>query len=288
MAQAAPGPLPQPAQSQAPSAQATPKPKPQEIKPRTTLDGAWRLNPDESDDPRARAKDTRGTNGGNGGGNPSGGYPGGGRYPGGGYPGGGYPGGGYPGGGYPGGGGGRRGGQDDGGRNTQNDEQIQELIRPANSLTFVLKNAEVDVTDERYQRVIFFTDGRPLQKSTIENYKEIAAHWDGSRLVSDEKTPQGGKMSRTFELSSDGRQVYETWNIDRGKNRSPLSVRYVFDIAIPQNARATRESDPDQPVLKRSPGSGDGASAPQSTQSGNDSDPNKPVLKRHDDNNTPQ
>src|SRR5467141_3858166 len=104
-AQASAGPLAPPAQSQTPHNQSTAKPKQQEIQPRTSLEGAWKLNRDESDDPRAKAQDSRGTSGGNGGGYPGGGYPGGG-YPGGGgrYPGGGYPGGGYPGGGYPGGG----------------------------------------------------------------------------------------------------------------------------------------------------------------------------------------
>ncbi len=252
-AQASAGPLAPPAQSQTPPTHATPKPKEPEIQPRTSLEGAWKLNRDESDDPRTRAQDSRGTNGGNGGGYPGGGYPGGG-YPGGGgrYPGGGYPGGGYPGGGYP-GGGGPRGGQDDGGRNAENDERIQELIRPASSLSFALKNAEVDVTDDQYHRLIFYTDGRQLQKSTSDNYRELAAHWNGSQLVSEEKSPQGGKMSRTFELSQDGRQVYETFSVDRSKSRGPLAVRYVFDISTPKNAQAGHDSDPDQPVLKRHP-----------------------------------
>jgi hypothetical protein len=134
------------------------------------------------------------------------------------------------------------------------------LIRPAGSLSFALKNAEVDVTDDQYHRLIFYTDGRPLQKSTTDNYREIAAHWNGSQLVSDEKSPQGGKMSRTFELSRDGRQVYETLSVDHGKTRGPLVVRYVFDLATSKNAQAGHDSDPDQPVLKRHPGESNSSS----------------------------
>jgi len=37
------------------------------------------------------------------------------------------------------------------------------------------------------------TDGRKLQKSKDENYQEIAAKFDGTRLVSDEKDPRGNK-----------------------------------------------------------------------------------------------
>jgi len=136
--------------------------------------------------------------GGNGGGYPGGGYPGGG-YPGGGgrYPGGGYPGGGYPGGGYP-GGGRPRGGQDDGGRNTENDERIQELIRPAGSLSFALKNAEVDVTDDQYRMLVFYTDGRQLQKSANENHQEIAAHWNGGQLCVGRKKSAGRENEPNF------------------------------------------------------------------------------------------
>jgi hypothetical protein len=124
------------------------------------------------------------------------------------------------------------------------------LIRPASSLSIALKNAEVDVTDEHFNRLVFITDGRQLQKSTNQNYREIAARWDGSRLVSDEKSPQGGKMSRTFELSRDGRQVYETINVDTGKSRRQMNVRYVYDIDS-KNAQSSRDSDPDQPAMKR-------------------------------------
>src|SRR6266403_6028086 len=41
--------------------------------PRTTILGAWKLNPDESDDPRKRREDSRGSNGGYGGGRLGGG-----------------------------------------------------------------------------------------------------------------------------------------------------------------------------------------------------------------------
>jgi hypothetical protein len=125
------------------------------------------------------------------------------------------------------------------------------MIRPAGTLSFALKNAEVDVTDDQYRMLVFYTDGRQLQKSANENHQEIAAHWNGSQLVSDEKSPQGGKMSRTFELSGDGRQVYETLSVDRSKSRGPLVVRYVFDISVPKNAQTGHDSDPDQPVFRK-------------------------------------
>lgn len=174
--------------------------------PRTTILGAWKLNADDSDDPRKRQRDSRGSNSGK-----SGGY---GRI-----------GGGYPGGGH--GGYGRRGGESD-----EERQRMSELFTPAKAITLSMTGAEVDLVDDRNRKRAFMTDGRKLQKSKDENYREIAAKFDGSRLVTDEKNPRGGKMSRTFELSGDGRQLNETLHMTSGRNNTPLVIRFVYDIPM--------------------------------------------------------
>jgi hypothetical protein len=217
-AQAPPGPLP-PAQSQdAPPPAAKAQAHKPSVQPKTSILGAWKLDPDDSDDPRKKMQDARG--GGSSGSN--GGY-GGGRRMGGGYPGGGYPGGG--------GSGGRRSGSP--GESDDDRQRMQELFTPALSLTLAeaQKDIEVDAFDDQSRKRAFFTDGRKLQKSKDSNYQEIAARWDGTRLTTDEKNPRGGKMSRTFELSYDGTQLYETLHLTVGRNNTPLVIRYVYDQA---------------------------------------------------------
>ena len=205
-AQAPPGPLAptQPSDSRGTRAGAPAAPARPPVQPRTSIFGAWKLNPDESDNPRKR-QESRGGGGGN-------------RRMGGGYPGGG--------GGY----GGRRmgGGQ---GMSDEDRQRMQELMNPANMLTLAeaKKDVEVDSFDEQQRKRAFFTDGRKLQKSKDANYQEIAAHWDGTRLVTDEKDPRGGKMSRMYELSYDGTQLYETLHMTVGRNNTPLVVRFVYD-----------------------------------------------------------
>jgi hypothetical protein len=256
MAQAAPGPLPRgqsKSQGQTAEPQATPAARPQEpgASPRTTLAGAWKLNHDQSDDGRQRVRVAEGAgNNYPGGGSPGGGYPGGG-YPGGGYPGGGgYPRG--PWGGYPGGGGNPNGGPSYDGKDIEDNPRIRSLIYPAGSLMVDLKNPEIDVTDDQSRKLILYTDGRQLSKSTNDSHQEVAAHWDRSTLVSDEKSPLGGKMSRTFELSQDGRQLFETLQIDNGRSRTPITIRYVYDVpASPRMQQNREDSDPNRPVLKR-------------------------------------
>ncbi|PYT82091.1 MAG: hypothetical protein DMG40_07235 [Acidobacteria bacterium] len=175
--------------------------------PRQSILGAWKLNRDESDDPEKRMEESRGSNGGGGyGGRRPGGWPGGGGY------------------------GGRRGGMG-GGESEQERQKMHELPRPPTTMTFSMTGAEVDLMDDRDRKRAFMTDGRKLQKSRNDNYQEIAAKWDGNRLVTDEKSPRGGKMSRTFELSPDGRELYENLHIESsGPNNRPLDVHYVYDI----------------------------------------------------------
>jgi hypothetical protein len=185
------------------------------------------LNADESDDAQKKLEEARqtraGSSGGPGGG--QGGGPGGGGRGSIGFP---MPGSGGGGGNGPYGGSGRGMGGDV----SETTQQMGELVRPSSAQTIELMDAEVDATDDRDAKLEFFTDGRKIQKSKDDSVKQISAHWDGSQLVTDEKGPQGRKMSRTLELSSDGRQFYETWRIENGRSGSVIVIRYVYDAAV--------------------------------------------------------
>jgi len=212
-AQAPAGPLPA-AQSQAPSSSQEVQPQQQSapVKPRTSILGAWKFNRDESDDARQKMQDARGGGGRGGGGGVRMGIPGmgGGPY------------------------GGRRGGGGGGGNENDADrEKMQEVLNPSHGLTLAeaKKDVEVDVFDDQQRKTAIYTDGRKLQKTKDSNNQEVLAHWDGNRLVTDEKTPSGKKMSRTYELSYDGTQLYETLKLTRGRSDSQISIRYVYDQA---------------------------------------------------------
>ena len=214
-AQAPPGPLPG-ATPQPPPAGARTQEQIPQVQPRTSIFGEWKLNRDESEDARKKIQNARG-------GNRSGS-----RRMGG-----------------PGMGGGPYGGRRVGSRGESDEERerMQELFRPAGSLTIAeaKKDAEVDIFDDQQRKRAFFTDGRKLQKSEGGTYQEIAAHWDGPRLVSNEKDPRGRKISRTYELSYDGTQLYETLRLPIGRSESLISIRYVYDQrGAAQTSPATR------------------------------------------------
>src|SRR6266576_614262 len=209
--QAPPGPVPAGQPQPVPASEAKPQEQSPLPPPRTTILGAWKFNADESDDPSKRRKDSRGSNGGgNGGGR-------------------GRMGGSGRGGGY--------GGRGGGGETDEERQKMHELLTPARAIRLSMTGAEVDLVDDRDRKRAFMTDGRKLQKSKDENYEEIAAKFDGNRLISDEKNPRGGKMSRTFELSYDGRQLYETLHMTTGRNNTPLVIRYAYDVPSPAETR---------------------------------------------------
>jgi hypothetical protein len=216
-AQAPPGPMTLPPPKDAPAPPPRPQAQKTALQPRTSIFGEWRFNRDDSDDPQKKMQeaqqDRASNNGGYGGGGPRLGYPGGGM-----------------------GGGGRRLGQQ--GMSDDERQKMQELLNPANRLTVadLTDRGEVDLSDDQQRKLVLVTDGRKLQKSKDANYQEVAARWSGKQLATDEKSPHG-KMSRTYELSYDGTQLYETLHMTEGRN-TPFIIRYVYDAYGPPPAAA--------------------------------------------------
>lgn len=213
-AQAPPGPITPPPSAPGSVEAAPPPPKKPVLPPRKNILGAWRFNKDESDDPRQKARQQDPDNGNRGGG----GY-GGPRV--------GFPGGGGPMGGPGGPNGGHRG-------STQDDEtsRMGDLVNPVHELQVMRRNEsdpEVEMIDDHERRHIFYTDGRKIEKQKDPGLEEISARWDGDRLVTDEKGPHNGKISRTFEISSDGKQLLETIRVTDSKGNHPMTVNYVYD-----------------------------------------------------------
>ncbi len=214
-AQAPPGPLtPPPADPTAPAP--PPPPKKPEVQPRKNIFGHWTFNKDESDDGRAKLRqshDADNSNRGNGGG----GY--GGPRVGVGWPG-------MGGGSYP---------RPEGGDIS---DSMGDFVNPPREMQLSQKfdnDPEVLLSDDREHRTSFVTDGRKIEKQKDPDFKEVAARWDNKKLVTDEKGAHNGKVSRTYELSADGKQLIETVHVTDSKGNHPVNVQYVYD--------ATDESD---------------------------------------------
>jgi hypothetical protein len=217
-AQAPPGPLPQTA-SQDGSAAPSPKAPPPDVPRTKVLVGTWRLNLDESDDPGKKLQQARGSDSsGQGGGRRSGGGMGGG----------------WPGGGGMGGRGGMGGGRGMGGAESDSDHQKMQLfVQPANQLTVVQKEPEIDVSDDDDRKFAFYTDGRKVEKSKDPSHQDFDAKWEEYRLVAEGKDPRGNKYERSYEVLEGNRQLRETILLKVGRNNTEVSIRYVYDLISP-------------------------------------------------------
>jgi hypothetical protein len=109
-------------------------------------------------------------------------------------------------------------------------EKRLEGILPASSLTIEQKENEVDL-DDLGRKAILYTDARKLRKSKNDTIQEFTARWDKGNLTYDEKRPPHGTITRSFELSLDGRRMTETMTIDNGSISVPVVLKYVYDAA---------------------------------------------------------
>lgn len=215
-AQAPPGPL-QPAPSSASSDAPPPRPV-KKMAPRKSIMGDWKLNRDDSDDPRSKMHQATSHPSHTNMGGPQVGWPGGGM-------------------GGPGYGGNHppRNPQSD---TSQTNEKIQALLDPSVRVHLQQKtdkDPQVELTGDMGKKTVFYTDGKtPDDKSTEPGVQQVSAHWDGNKLVSDEKIEKNGTMTRSYSLSNDGLQLEEEIHLTTGKkNESPVTIRYVYDAVNP-------------------------------------------------------
>jgi len=188
------------------------------------LNGTWKLNRDQSDDPREKlrsAMQEHDQNGAPGGMGRHGGMGGGGM--------GGPMGGGIPGMGGPMGG---AGGMGRGGSEEQH-ARLYDVVRAPDQVTVAQKGPETDLTDDESRVRALFTDGRKLDKPKKDSPQtQVKAHWERQTLITEEKGPNGEKISHAYELSGDGKQqLSDTVTLESKRLNTPVIIRYVYDKA---------------------------------------------------------
>jgi hypothetical protein len=185
--------------------------------------GDWKLNREDSDDPRSKLHKATANNGNN--------YP---RTNG-------------PGMGWPGGGMGGPYGGNPNNRNPQanaaseTNEKIATLVDPSVRVHLEQldpKTPKVELTGDMDKKMVFYTDGQTPDKSADPGVQQVTARWDGAKLVTSEKLEKNGTLSRTYELSPDGTQLFEEIHLTTGKkNDYPVTIHYVYDAVESDDPR---------------------------------------------------
>jgi hypothetical protein len=212
------------------------------------LHGQWNLNQVQSDDAHEKIRQAQEKSASarrdSGRGNPNGGtYPGGG-YPGGGYPGGGYPGGGYPGGGWGvgvggvgiggiGGGMGRRRGTDNSNQGGGVSSQVWDTLAASpNHLRIDQREDYVVISDDADHARTLHPDGKKHEERDANGKKTTTkTDWEGDALITETKLSHSGKLTETYRVTSDGKQLYAVSQLDDPSLAGPLSIRRVYDLA---------------------------------------------------------
>ena len=189
----------------------------------TSIGGVWTLNNDLSDQPADRGQrgddGQRGSNGGNGRGDGSGG--GGGRRRGGGGGGGGF-----------GRGGGGGGGAGRGNANPDDAARMRDAMRdltvPPDHLVITQTDSMVVLTAQDGRTTRLSTDG---QKIKDDNTKiERKTKWDGGKLVSEISGLGPGKMTQTFSVDPDGKQLRIIVVMDGGRRSGQArTIAHIYD-----------------------------------------------------------
>ncbi|HEV8307701.1 MAG TPA: hypothetical protein VGW35_08530 [Methylomirabilota bacterium] len=180
-----------------------------------SLAGTWTLNKEESEDARAKMRDS--------GAERPGGWTGPGGRGGMGGPGGGV--GGRSGGfGGRGGGFGGRGANPDGGRDSG---PRRAFLQPPETLRITQTAEEIGVDDG--DRVLHLhPDGRKIKSEG--GGAETTTRWRGNELVVETKADRGAKITSAYMLVPEKHQLYVTSTME-GRSGEPITVRRVYDAA---------------------------------------------------------
>jgi hypothetical protein len=203
------------------------------------MTGHWNFNLDQSDDAKQKVEDAQVdsqhtvTDASGGSSNPGGGgtYPGGG----GGYPIGGMGGrggmGGMGGMGGPGGGMGRGSRQATRGPAVTSD-QWDRLADNPKYLRIDQRSDQFVVINDADQAQTFYPDGKKHDDKDADGKKiTTRADWEGDSFVAETKISRAQKLTQTFRLSDDGKQLYVTTRFEDTSMSAPLSIRRVYDLA---------------------------------------------------------
>jgi hypothetical protein len=120
------------------------------------------------------------------------------------------------------GGRGGRGGPRPVGRFGAGHEQRGELTISQTSETVILSHGP-------RRSVTLTPDGQTVTKQGRGGERQVTAKWEGEVLVVVHSGPRGGTMTRSFELSPDGQQLFLTHKLEGGPIEEPVEFRVVFN-----------------------------------------------------------
>ena len=109
---------------------------------------------------------------------------------------------------------------------------MAQLAATPKMLTVEQTDQQVTITDDGGQVTNLYPDGKKhKEKDSNGQSNTIKTQWEANRLTAESKLGHSGKLTQSYELSPDGKQLYVTQQLDSSKLNQPLVIRCVYDSA---------------------------------------------------------
>jgi hypothetical protein len=113
-----------------------------------------------------------------------------------------------------------------------NNPEIEEYTTPAGQLTFLMKDNEIDLTDDSSRQRTYFTDDRRVAKAENQkpsDPKQFDAYWEDVKLVSKDELPHSVRVTREFTPQPGGRQLIEHVTIETNHSNGYVELNLAYD-----------------------------------------------------------
>ena len=115
-------------------------------------------------------------------------------------------------------------------------EEWDRLAENPKYLRINQRSDQVVMTDDQNRAVTYYPDGKKHEDKNEDGRKiSTKASWEGDSLIAENKLPHGEKMTRTFRVSDDGKQLTIVTRFDAPTLNAPLSIRRVYDLEKPDS-----------------------------------------------------
>ena len=162
-----------------------------------------------------------------------------------------------------------------------NNPEIEEYTTPAGQLTFVMKDNEIDLTDDSGRQRTYFTDDRRIAKAENQkpgDPKQFDAYWEDVKLVAKEDLPHSVRVTREFTPQPGGMQLLEHVIIETNHSNGYVELNIAYDrVGQPPAPPAPKTQTASAPANNGAPHAITSVSTPNGPgASSGSSDPNAP------------
>jgi len=89
---------------------------------------------------------------------------------------------------------------------------------------------QIEVSNDTDQGQTFYPDGKKHDDKDVDGKKiTTRSSWEGDAFVAETKLSRSQKITETYRLSSDGKQIYVTTRFEDSSLKGPILIRRVYN-----------------------------------------------------------